>query len=267
MSLFGLHKVEENKITEEEIKAIVKEGLNGGEVQEVEHDLVARVFNLGDRNVSSIMTHRSEVVWLDVKESTEQIRKKVGDTFFNTYPVVSGHIENIVGVVYLKDMFGKIDNAGFLLSDLVRPALFLPENQSVYSTLELFKAKHIKFGIISNEFGDVLGIVTLTDIMEALVGEVQEQGEEQEIIEREDGSVLVDGQCSFYVFLEYFDREDLYAQNDYNTLSGLILEELKHIPTAGEKFTWEDFEFEIVDMDGVRIDKVIVTVKTGDKSN
>lgn len=261
MKLFGLDKVEENKVTEEEIKAIVKEGMNYGEVQEVEHDLVARVFNLGDRDICSIMTHRSEVVWLDIKDSIEQIRMKVGENLFDTYPVASNHMENIIGVVSLKNMFGRIDDTSFSLAEQVKPALFMPENQSVYSALELFKVRHTKFGVISNEFGDILGIVTLTDIMEALVGEVQEQGEEQEIIRREDGSVLVDGQCSFYDFLEYFDREDLYAKNDYNTLSGLILEELEHIPATGEKFAWENFEFEIVDMDGVRIDKVIVNVK------
>lgn len=262
MKLLRLHMINESKVTEEEIKAILKEGLSDGEVQEIEHDLVSRVFNLGDRDVSSIMTRRSEVVWLDVKDSHEQIRSKIEKNLFDIYPVASSHVENIIGIVSLKNMFGAINNSQFSLTELIKPTLFLPDSMSVYSAFELFKAKHTKFGIIRNEFGDVLGIVTLTDIMEALVGEVHDQDEEREIIKREDGSFFVDGQCSFYNFLEHFDKENLFPNNDHNTLSGLILEVLEHIPSTGEKFVWEDFEFEIADMDGARIDKVIVNLKS-----
>ena len=230
----GINTSEENKVTEEEIKAIVKEGFDGGEVQEVEQDLVERVFNLGDRNVGSIMTHRSELVWLDVTDTTEKIREKIEENLFNIYPVASEKFDNIVGVVYLKDLFGKIDQPDFSLNQVLRPAQYVPENQSVYN------------------------IVTLKDIMEGLIGQVPEIGEEPEIVQREDGTWLVDGQYSFYDFLEYFDMEDLYAEHDYNTLSGLILEILERVPKTGEKLRWLSFEFEIVDMDGARIDKVLV---------
>ncbi|MDR2918356.1 MAG: hemolysin family protein [Tannerella sp.] len=256
--LMGLDKVEESKVTEEEIKAIVKEGFDGGEVQEVEQDIVERVFSLGDRDVGSIMTHRSELVWMDIQETPEQIREKVKENLFNVYPVASEKFDNIVGVVYLKDLFGQIDSPDFTLSQAVRPAQFVPENQSVYNALEQFKTSRVNYGLVTDEFGGIQGIVTLKDILEALIGQVLDVGEEMEIKERSDGTWLVDGQFSFYNFLEYFDMEDLYAEHDYNTLSGLILEQLERVPKTGDKLIWKNFEFEIIDMDKARIDKVLV---------
>lgn len=258
IKITGIKANEENKVTEEEIKAIVKEGFDGGEVQEVEQDIVERVFNLGDRNVGSIMTHRSDLVWLDVTDSIEKIREKVQENLFNIYPVASEKFDNIKGVVYLKDLFGRIDEPDFSLEQVIRPAQYLPENQSVYNALEQFKQARVKYGIVTDEFGGIQGIVTLKDIMEGLIGQVPEVGEEAEITQRSDGSWLVDGQLSFYDFLEYFDLEDLYAEHDYNTLSGLILEILERVPKTGETLTWLNFRLEIVDMDGARIDKVLV---------
>ena len=265
--VLGINTKEENKVTEEEIKAIVKEGLDGGEVQEVEQDIVERVFNLGDRNVGSIMTHRSELVWLDVTDSTEKIKEKVEENLFNIYPVASENFDNIIGVVYLKDLFGRIDESDFSIRQVVRPALFVPENQSVYNALAQFKQARVKYGIVTDEFGGIQGIVTLKDIMEGLIGQVPEMDEEQEIVARPDGTWLVDGQYSFYDFLEYFDMEDLYTEHDYNTLSGLILEILERVPKTGEKLSWLNFEFEIVDMDGARIDKVLVSRKDATSTN
>ncbi|KKB50763.1 MAG: hemolysin family protein [Parabacteroides gordonii] len=259
IKITGIKANEENKVTEEEIKAIVKEGFDGGEVQEVEQDIVERVFNLGDRNVGSIMTHRSDLVWLDVTDSIEKIREKVQENLFNIYPVASEKFDNIKGVVYLKDLFGRIDEPDFSLEEVIRPAQYLPENQSVYNALEQFKVARVKYGIVTDEFGGVQGIVTLKDIMEGLIGQVPEVGEEAEITQRADGTWLVDGQYNFYDFLEYFDMEDLYAEHDYNTLSGLILEILERVPKTGETLTWLTFKFEIVDMDGARIDKVLVS--------
>ena len=172
VKMTGVDTKEENRVTEEEIKAIVKEGFDGGEVQEVEQDIVERVFNLGDRNVGSIMTHRSELVWLDVTDSTEKIREKVEENLFNIYPVASEKFDNIVGVVYLKDLFGRIDQPDFSINQVLRPAQFVPENQSVYNALESFKQTHVKYGLVTDEFGGIQGIVTLKDIMEGLIGQV-----------------------------------------------------------------------------------------------
>lgn len=255
--ILGLDQTEESRVTEEEIRAIIQEGRKDGEVQEVEQDIVERVFNLGDRNIGSIMTYRNDLVWLDITDSNEAIRDKVEENLYNIYPVANEKFDNIVGVVYLKDLFGKIDKPEFHLKDIIRPAQYLPENLSVYNALAIFKSNRVKYGIVTDEFGGVEGIVTLKDILEGLIGSVPEAGEE-EIVEREDGTWLVDGQYSFYDFLAYFDMEELYAEHDYNTLSGLILEILERVPKTGEKLKWLDFQFEIIDMDGARIDKVLV---------
>lgn len=251
----------DNKVTEEEIKAIIQEGKEGGEIQEVEQDIVERVFNLGDRKIGSVMTHRSDLTWLDIDDSPEIIRNKVKQHLYTVYPVANNELDNITGVVYLKDLFGKIDQPDFNLAAVIRPAVFFPENQSVYNALEHLKTDHAKYGLITDEFGSIQGIVTLKDIVNALLGDIPETPEEAEIIEREDGTLLVDGQCSFYEFLQYTHLECLYPEYDYNTLSGLILDILEHIPRTGEKLSWNCLEFEIIDMDGARIDKVLVTVK------
>lgn len=259
--LLGINTTDNGKVTEDEIKAIIQEGTEGGEIQEVEQDIVERVFNLGDRNVGSIMTHRSEMVWLNINDSNERIEEIVKGNLFNTYPVVDRNLDSIVGVVHLKDLFGRLDEPGFSLAKAIQPPQYLPENLSVYNALELMRTTGGRYGIVSDEFGSVEGIVTLKDILKALLGSMPEAGEEQEIVARDDGSYLIDGQLSFYDFLAFFDMEDLYNEYNYNTLSGLILEELEHIPKTGEKLSWRDFDFEIVDMDAARIDKVLVRKK------
>ena len=260
LRLLGINTLGESKVTEDEIKAIIQEGAEDGEVQEVEQELVERVFNLGDRNVGSIMTHRSELVWLNISDDNEQIKRIVESNLYNAYPVADHTLDNIVGVVYLKDLFGKLDTPGFTLRQVLRPAKYIPEKLSVYNALARLKAEEVKYGIVTDEFGSVEGIVTLKDIVRALIGGMPEVGEEEEIIPREEGGYLVDGQCPFYDFLAYFDREELYNEYNYNTLSGLILDLLERIPATGERFAWKEFDFEIVDMDGARIDKVLVTM-------
>lgn len=248
----------DNKITEEEIKAIIQEGTEGGEIQEVEQNIVEKVFNLGDRKIGSIMTHRSDLIWLDIRESVESIRSKVKKNVYTVYPVAENEPDNILGVIYLKDLFSKIDEPDFSLRHILRPAQFFPEHQSVYNALEHLKTGHIKYGLVTDEFGSIQGIITLKDIVNVLLGEISETHEEPEIIRRDDGSLLVDGQCSFYEFLEYTEMECLYPEYDFNTISGLILSILEHIPQTGEKLNWQHMQFEIVDMDGARIDKILV---------
>jgi putative hemolysin len=264
MKLFGLHKIEENKVTEEEVKAIVKESLDDGEIQEIEHDIVERVFNLGDRDVSSIMTHRADLIYIDINmdKLKDELHSKIVNNIHDTYPVVSGNVDNILGVIHLKDLFAELGTDDFSLEKILKKPCYLPENMSVYNALMHFKNAHVKYGVIIDEFGAVQGIVTLKDIMEALVGEIHEEEGNKDIIQREDGSWLIDGQYSFYDFLSNFDAEYLFTDNNYNTISGLILELLRNIPKEGQKIVWNNFTFEIMDMDGARIDKVLVTIKT-----
>lgn len=257
-SILGLDKLEENKVTEEEVKAVMKESLDAGEIEEVEHDIVERVFNLGDRTVSSIMTHRKNMVWLDINDPAEELRRQIKENVYNTYPVGDGDIDNVVGVVHLKRIFEMTDAPVFYLREILDEPFYVPADMSVYDALEKFKDARMKSAIVIDEFGGVMGIVTIKDILEALVGVMPEENDADDWLVREDGSILVDGQYSFYDFLANFDLEELYQENDYNTISGLIIDLRHEIPHVGEKIEWENFCFEIMDMDGARIDKVLV---------
>ncbi len=259
MKLSGIKEDDQSKVTEEEVKAVIRESLDDGEIDEVEHDIVERVFNLGDRNVSSIMTHRKEVVFLDVDESVEELRMKIKENVYNTYPVISGEPDNIVGVVHLKDIFGSIDSDKFMLQDILKEVFYLPKELSVYDALDKFKSHKMKSAIITDEYGGMVGVVTLKDILEALVGAMPEESEANDWVIRDDGSILVDGQYSFYEFLEKFDKEHLYQDNDFNTVSGLVIALLNEIPHVGQKVSWDEFTLEILDMDGARIDKILVS--------
>ena len=258
LRLLGIRGRDREEATEEEIKAIIRKSAEGGEIEQVEQDIVERVFNLSDRDVDSIMTHRSDVVWLDIRDTGEAVNEKVTNHLYDMYPVADGTLDRVVGAVYLKDLFGRVNRPGFKLSDIVRPAQYLPENQSVYRALDKLRRERIKSGIVIDEYGTVKGIITLKDIVNAVLGAMPEAGEEPDLVRREDGTWLVDGQYSFYDFLEHFDMEYLYPEGNYATLSGLLLDLLERIPATGEKICWHRFEFEVVDMDGARIDKLLV---------
>ena len=259
-NLLGI-KEAESKVTEEEIKSIVQEGKEDGEVEEVEQDIVERVFLLGDLKVSSLMTHRTDIVALDIHNSKEEIKAILEENLYETYPVIDRTFDNTLGIVGLKDLIFRFGQSGFKLEDVVRPATYFHDNMSVYKALEQMKEHRLSQAFICDEFGSFQGIITLKDILGGLVGSIERTDNEPEIIKRSDSdSWLVDGQCTFYNFLSYFDQEDLYdSDSNYNTVGGLILELLEHIPQSGEKVDWKGFHFEIVDMDGARIDKVLVT--------
>lgn len=266
VKLLGIKEQEAN-VTEEEIKSMIAEGAEDGEVQEVEQDIVGRVFSLGDRSIDSIMTNRSEIVWLDIEMTNEEINSTVKENLFQVYPVGEGSLDDIIGVVFLKDLFGKLDDKNFNISQILQPAQYFYENMEVFKVLEDMKAKHIGYGLISDEFGICQGIVTHKDILEGLVGFIDNPEEEPFIIKREseDGGWLVDGQCPFYDFLAHFEKEehedDAEEEFDFTTVGGLILELLEHIPQSGERVSWKEFDFEVLDMDGARIDKILVKLR------
>ena len=209
------------------------------------------------RNISSIMTHRSDLICLDVQDDNTTLKSKITSDLHAVYPLCEDSLDNIIGIVSLKDLFGKIDDKNFDIRAVASTPYFLPENMSVYTAMERLRNENQRYGLVTDEFGSIEGIVTISDILGALVGSVS-SGPSADIIIREDGSCLIDGQCSFYDFLDHYDMTDRYQEYNYNTLSGLILELLQHIPTEGEKIEWLCFTFEIVDMDGARIDKVLV---------
>ena len=251
-------KDDKSPVTEEEIKSMIEEGRQGGEVKDIEQDIIERAFFLGDRKIESIMTHRSDIVFLDINMSNDEIKKIISKHSFSAYPVVDNNLDNIVGVIRVTDVFDKLNNSKSKIEKFVKKANYFHNNMEVYLVLEEMKKNKTKIGLISDEFGNIDGMVTQSDIFSALVGSVSEGKESKDIKKRKNGGWFVDGQCPIYDFLEYFEIEDENASNTYNTISGLILELLQHVPSEGESIEWKNLNIEIVDMDGARIDKVIV---------
>jgi putative hemolysin len=250
-------------VTEEEIRAMVAEGKEGGEVQPIEQDIVGRVFTLGDRRVSSLMTHRTNMDVLQVGASVENVHESVLRTMHSVYPVIDGSMDNVVGVVTLKDLFNQLNEPGFDLHRIVHEPPYLPEDLSAYRALERFKRKKFRYGLVTDEHGMVQGIITMNDILEALVGDVSDlYTDEFTLLERDDGSWLVDGQYPLHDLFLRLGEPSLARHTDVNTIAGLVLHQTGNVPRAGAKLHWMMFEIEVVDMDGARIDKVIVRRKT-----
>ena len=261
IKLFRIKPTAESKITEEEIKAIIQEGTEGGAIQEIEQDIVKRVFSLGDRKVSSLMTHRNDTILLKVDFDTEAIRKIVNNEMHSVYPVVNGKLD-VEGIIQLKELFKHINDPAFKISDYSKQPQFVSENLSAYEALKLFKTSKTHQAIVIDEFGQMQGIVTMNDLLEALVGDVSEFYESEfSFFQRADGSWIIDGQYPLTEFLEKFDLADLVEDYPFNTISGLILHQLRRIPATGDTLLWRNFEIEILDMDGARIDKVLLTVQ------
>ncbi len=249
----------DGKVTEEEIKAIIKEGTEGGEVQEIEQDIVERVFHIGDRKINSLMTHRKAIVSLPLHSTKSEVRAFMLQELHSIYPVYGANYDDISGVVNLKNIFATIENDNFNLADIMTEAPFLMEYTTAYKALEKFKKTGIHYAFVSDEYGVFQGIITLNDILEALVGDASDFNKDDfKLVEREDGSWLVDGHYSLHDFLTYFELDELINDYEVTTVSGLIMTELSHIPKEGEKLVWHKFELEVIDMDGVKIDKVMI---------
>jgi putative hemolysin len=260
--LFSIKPSPEGNVTEDEIKAIINEGTEQGTIEEAEQEIIERVFHLGDRNITSLMTHRSDIIWFDLNETEEIIKEKILREPHSMYPVCDGDIDNIKGMVTIKDMYAADDSTPF--KDMMTAALFVPENNTAYQVLEKFKATKTHSCCIVDEYGSLLGLITLNDILEALIGDIpQPDVSDYEITKRDDGSFLVDAQIPFYDFLDHFDKTEWMneGEHEFDTLAGFILHQLEHIPRTGERMEWKDFKFEIVDMDAQRIDKVLVVEK------
>lgn len=259
--IFNVHPSQDNIVTEEEIKAMITEGTEGGTIEAEEKEIIERVFHLGDRNITSLMTHRSDIIWFEMEDNEEKIIEKIKQEPHSVYPICEESIDNIRGIVSIKDLYVTPDHISF--KEIMQPALFVPENNTPYQVLEKFKKTKTHSCFIVDEYGSMLGLITLNDILEAIVGDLpQEDMEDYTITERSDGSYLVDGQIPFYDFLARFEKTEWINQEEhqFDTLAGFILHELEHIPHAGEKLEWKGFNIEILDMDGHRIDKVLVHV-------
>ncbi|HZI69427.1 MAG: hemolysin family protein [Ginsengibacter sp.] len=258
--IFNIRRSSDSQVTEEEIKAMINEGSELGAIEEEEKDIIERVFHLGDRNITSIMTHRTDIIWFEVNEERSSVKQKIKEFQHSVYPLCTETIDDIEGIIYVKDLYL---NPEAPLKDLIRKALFIPENNSAYQVLEKIKITKIPYAFVVDEYGSLLGMITMKDILKAIVGEMpEEEDDEYEITQRKDGTYLIDGQIQFYDFLSHFNKTVWVneGENEFDTLAGFILHELKRIPVTGDKFDWRGFDFEIIDMDGQRIDKVLVSI-------
>ena len=259
--IFNIKKSKDDAVTEEEIKTLITEGTEAGTIEEAEQEIIERVFHLGDRNITSLMTHRSDIIWFNLDDNEDKIKEKILTEPHSAYPICDGSIDNIKGVVSIKDLYISPDDTPF--KQIMQPALFIPENNSPYQVMEKFKESKIHSAFIVDEYGSILGLITLNDILEAIVGDIpQPDVEDYEIRKRDDGSYLVDAQIPFYNFLTRFEKTEWMneGEQEFDTMAGFILHELERIPKTGDKFEWKGFQMEVLDMDGHRIDKVLVTL-------
>ncbi len=266
--IFRVFKIKDTKlstVTEEEIKALVSESAESGEIDETEQQIIERVFHLGDRSITSLMTHRSDIVWLPAGGTIDDLIKKLQPNRHSVYPLCEGNIDDIKGILQLKDII--LSDRNTPLRNFMREAVFVPDNNSAYQLMEKFKKTKVHSAFIVDEYGTLQGMITLNDILEAIVGDIPEHGDEDdyEIVERHDGSFLVDARLPFYDFLSHFDKEDWQEEDqEYDTVGGFIIHHLERIPATGDTLEWRGFHFEIVDKDGARIDKILVELR--DKS-
>jgi len=259
LKIFQIKPTADGKVTEEEIKAIIKEGTEVGEVQEIEQDIVERVFHIGDRKVNSLMTHRSDIVYLSLEDSKEEIKAKVIDELHSVYPVCEDNLDNVIGLVLLKDLFVSFESGYFDLKTITKEPVYLIEQTSAYKALENFKTSKLHYAFVVDEHAIFQGVITLNDILEALVGDASDFDEDEyKLVANEDGTWLVDGQYSLHDFLTFFDLDELINDYEVTTVSGFFITELGNIPNQGDKIIWNKLELEALAMEGAKIDKVLI---------
>ncbi len=256
--LIGVEPSLEPPITEEELQVLIDQGTQAGVFEEAEQDMVEGIFSLGDSRVYSLMTSRTELVWLDVTDSIEEIRQKIADCPYSRFPVRQDSLETIIGIVKSRDLLVEsLSGKEIDLKALLKPAYFIPETMFASRALELFKEKNTELLLVVDEFGGLQGLLTINDILEEIVGAME--FEEPQATQRQDGSWLLDGMLEVDEFKELFDFTALPHEDEYETLSGFIMTSLGRVPQAAENFEWNGYRFEVMDMDGRRVDKVLVT--------
>ena len=264
LRLIRIKPSSEPSVTEEEVKMMIYEGAQVGVFEDAEQEIVERVFRLGDRRAISLMTYRTEMVFLDVEDTLDVNLGKIASSGYSRFPVCKGELDDILGIVQVKDIFAQVQNGQEIdLQVAIQPAVFIPEGMSALELLERLREKKSHLALIMDEFGGITGMVTINDMLEAIVGDIpmlEDQIEEPDIIQREDGSYLLDGMLSTIELKDLLDLDRLPDEDDagYKTLGGMIMAEIRRIPNAGDTTFWNGWRFEVVDMDGHRVDKILV---------
>lgn len=267
LRLFGLHKPKDDTVTEEEITGMLKEGADAGMFEKTEHDIVTRALRLDDVRIASLMTPRADLSFIDLNDTVEQNLAKIADSPYSRFPVFQGDRTQVIGVVHAGDLFEQVIRGKALstidIAAVTKPPLYMPESVSAMDLLESLKKNRSEIALVVDEYGEIKGMVTLSDVMGALVGDVSIVDEDQEAdaVQREDGSWLIDGGISFDRYRELFNTSVRFPEESagtYHTLAGFVLTQLGHIPKASEHFEWGGYRIEVVDMDRNRIDRLLV---------
>lgn len=265
LKIIGIKDDKKDIDAEEEINLLVEEGRRTGEFEKVEEEILKRVLLLDDNKITSIMTPRKDMIWLDTENSDFENIKIINKTGKSVFPVACKSLDDFKGVVQLKDLYSSYIETGKLdLKKNIKEPILAPESLDILEILELYREAANKPAtlIVIDEYGGIEGLSTVTDLLEALVGEMPGIGEfeEPEIVERTDGSWLVDPSIDIGEFKEKFDIDYLPEEEEggYHTLGGFIMDYIAKVPKVGTKFTWENFSFEIIDMDGYHIDKILI---------
>lgn len=264
IDFLGIRPVSEPAITEEDINTLIEQGTETGEFDKVEQAMVQRVFRLGDRKAGALMTPRTQMTWLDVEESLEENLAIIKTSTHSRFPLARGSLDDFIGIVYSRDILAQRLEEGHELdlAKMARPPLFVPKSTEVFQVLERLKQAGTHEAMVLDEYGGIMGIITLHDILEAIIGDMplKEEQEDPDIIQRSDGSWLLDGMLDIEEFKQLFDLEELPEEEreNYHTLGGFITSHLGYIPKTAEAFVWQQLRFEIVDMDRMRIDKILV---------
>ncbi|HOH06740.1 MAG TPA: hemolysin family protein [bacterium] len=264
LRLFGVSKVAEQPVSEEEIKVMIDQGIEAGMFEEAERDMIESVFSLADKRAGALMTPRTDVVWLSTQDAPVETYKKILESEHSRFPVCEGSLDEVIGVVRAKDLLeNAISSREIDLRKHMQPALYVPESAMALNVLETFKKQRQHIAIVVDEYGVMQGIVTIFDILEAIVGDIPSMDETDDrpgVQKRLDGSYLIDGLYYMEEFKELFEiDEDLPEESSYQTLGGFVLMHLGRIPVATDFFEWSKWRFEVMDMDGTRVDKVLVT--------
>lgn len=265
LKLLNVHHLEGAPVSEEEIKVMIDQGTQAGIFEESEQDMVENVFRLGDQRVKSLMTPRFDIVWLDIEDTDEIIFKKISESHLSRFPVCRGDIDHVIGIVKAKEyLASKLTNPGASLNDHLKQPFIVPENSFVLNILKLFKISKTHMSLVVDEYGSVRGLFTTNDILEAIVGDLllaSGHSDDYKAVQREDGSWLIDGAFSIDDFKYLFSIGKIAGEESggFQTLAGFIFMHLGAIPSVSDHFEWNGLRFEIVDMDGNRIDKVLVT--------
>jgi putative hemolysin len=264
LRLFGMRESSEPPVTEDEIKVLIEQGIRAGVFEEAEQDLIERTFHLGDRTVNELMVPRPDVVFLDLDDPPEVIKEVVSGNRLSRYPVIQGSPDNVVGVVRAKDLLAsEFGNQPFDLNAAMVPALYLPDTMPAFKAIEMFKSSRRHMAVVVDEHGGVEGVITVNDILDALVGDSpsMDEREEQLVVRREDGSFLLDGALSINQLKQTLQLNRLPGEKDgdFQTLGGFMMTRLGRVPAAADQLEFGGWRFEVVDMDRRRVDKVLAT--------